>query len=102
MFRRVTVTGRTHLAVEVHKGSLLDRALRGPTLATTTDRGRAERSRLTWGADQPDGPYRLRPLGVLNGLLGLVVWVEDACPRRQCRGRARHSWVLHAFGWALR
>lgn len=86
----------------VREGSLVDRALRGPVLATTTDRGRAERSRLTWGSYDDSGVYCLRPLGVLNGLVGLRLQMVDVCPRRQCHGRVPHSALAHWLGWVRR
>ena len=49
-------------------------------LVKTIDRGRAERSRLTWREEvREDAPnvYVLTPLGVLNGLFGLVVNVTS-------------------------
>lgn len=43
------------------------------TLATTTDRARAERSWLLWGEwPKASGVFRLTPLGIVNGLLNRV------------------------------
>lgn len=45
------------------------------TIFRTTNRRRAERSRLMYGLDARG--YYLRPLGVLNGLLGIVLWLDE-------------------------
>jgi hypothetical protein len=46
------------------------------TIATTTDKERAELSRFTW-LDDGSGIYRLRVLGVLNGLFGVTLERRD-------------------------
>lgn len=77
--------------MRTRRGSLLHRVLTR-TIATTTNRDRAEHSRFTWGyADgtdvrnrfpgivRPPKPqvYRLTLLGVLNGLFHVTLYIED-------------------------
>lgn len=33
---------------------------------------------------------------------GAILPITDRCPRRQCRGRLPHSWLVHWFGWVRR
>ena len=57
------------------------RVLRFPLL-WTKKRGRAERSRFVWGVDYRDTEpavrvYTLSLLGILHGLFGIVLWIEE-------------------------
>lgn len=61
---------------KVRRGSFILRILHEPILAETSNKEYAMRSRLTWLADSPNGPYRLTLLGLLNGLFGLVLQIE--------------------------
>jgi len=65
-----------HRTWRVKRGGIVEKVLRGPTLAVTQDRARAERSRWMW-AVIGHGTYGLTPLGVLHTLTGLVLDTYD-------------------------
>lgn len=55
------------------------RLLRKPLIASTSLR-RVERSRFVWGVSSEnwdEGPFTLSLLGILHGLFGIVLWIED-------------------------
>lgn len=70
-----------HITIAVKRDGLVHRMLTRPTLAVVS-RERAEQSRLVYGPvlDEsgqivPDR-YRLSPLGLLHGLIGLTLCVD--------------------------
>lgn len=63
--------GHRHRIVRLKRDGLLWRALTRPTLHVT-DARRAQRSRFVYGKVSTElNTYRLSPLGVLHGLIGL-------------------------------
>lgn len=55
---------------------MLERALRGPTLHTTTA-AKAEQSRFVYGSTDDPDRWRLTPLGLLHALTGLTLEVYE-------------------------
>jgi hypothetical protein len=43
--------------------------------------------------------FNWRHYGVPSPQFGID---DEPCPRRQCRGRVPHSWLIHWFGWVRR
>lgn len=63
------------MRIKLRRGSFLFEVLTIP-LVITRNRKLAEKGRITWGAVD-DNTFVLRPLGILQGLIGLTVELKD-------------------------
>lgn len=86
--------GHRHRTVKVRRGGRVHRWLTEPTLGYACER-QAEASRYIWGPVSDSlgvipGLYRLSPLGLLHGLVGLTLWVqpEESAGTREAEGGA--------------
>lgn len=67
-----------HRTIKVKRGGLVERLLRKPTLLTSSNFERVDRSRMVWGPVYPElgmhsPAWRLTPLGLLHGVFGLTL-----------------------------